>query len=108
MTPEVSCRSKLTQLMAHHILCNIDRYMRLTIMDANCHSHHLGEDCRSTRPGLDNTAVSISHHTQDFLTLCFINFWHVFSLALHLLMSPSLLAGATTHLILHLVSFAFG
>ena len=62
-----------------HILCNIDGYMRLTIMDADCHSHHLGEDCRSTRPGLDNTAVATSDHSQYFLPQGLMNIWPFFS-----------------------------
>src|SRR3989442_591136 len=56
------------QLMTHHILCNIDRHMRLTIMDANRHPHHLGENCRSSRPRLDNAAVATTYHSQYFLS----------------------------------------
>jgi hypothetical protein len=67
VTTEVARGRKLTQLMAYHILCDIDWHMGLAIVDTDGHAHHLGEDRRSTRPGLDNPAISAPHHSQDFL-----------------------------------------
>src|SRR5437588_8269462 len=75
---EVTRGSKLTQFMAHHILRNVDRHVRLAVMYAYRHSHHLWKDRRSARPGFDYPAVAAPYHAQHFLSERFVNVWPFF------------------------------
>ena len=44
--------------MSNHILCNIYRNVFPAIMNCDCMTYHLREDCRTAGPGFDNLLLA--------------------------------------------------
>jgi hypothetical protein len=65
MTPKQSGRSKLSQLVSHHVLGDVNGDVAPTIVHGNGVPHHLGEDCRGSRPSLDHPLIAGSVHVLD-------------------------------------------
>src|SRR5579883_110325 len=78
MATKVACRGELTEFVPHHVLGDINGHMGLAVMHADRHSHHLGEDRRGARPGLDYTPVAAAHNRQDLLSERLMNVWPFF------------------------------
>src|SRR2546421_2899853 len=89
--------------MAHHVLRDVDRHMRLPIMHPNGHRHHFRENHRSTRPRLDHPAVATALHTQHFLSERLMNVRPLFSRARHLLPPPTSIATPDDELVRSLI-----
>src|SRR5262249_22179122 len=54
VTVEGAGRSELAELVADHVLRDEDRQELLAVVDRERDAHHLGEDRRATRPGLQH------------------------------------------------------
>ena len=54
---------ELTEFVSNHIFCNIYRHMSSSIMNCDCMSNHLREDCGTAGPGFDYLFVSCSVHS---------------------------------------------
>src|SRR6266704_2471032 len=78
--------------IAYHVLRDVNRHMRLPIMDPYGHRHHFRENHRSPRPRLDHSAVAAALHTQHFLPERLMNVRPFFSCARHLLPPPASIA----------------
>jgi hypothetical protein len=59
--------SKLSQLVPHHVLGDVNGHMAPTIVHSNGVPHHLGKDRRSSRPGLDHSLLTDSVHVFNSL-----------------------------------------
>ena len=49
-----SGRNELTELMSYHILCDIHRNVSSSVVNCDCMTNHLREDCGAAGPGLDD------------------------------------------------------
>jgi len=45
VTFERSRWRKLTQLVAHHVLCDVDRQMAFSVVNSKRQANHIGTDC---------------------------------------------------------------
>ena len=67
MSAECPCRYKLTELVANHVLGNINRDMLSPVVNGNRKTNHLREDRGMARPGLDYLLVTRLNHRINLL-----------------------------------------
>ena len=67
MPTKQSSWSELSQLVAHHVLGDINGHVAPTIVHSNGVTHHLGKNRRSSRPGLDHSLLTDSIHALNSL-----------------------------------------
>src|SRR5207244_13360642 len=80
-------RRKLAQLVAHHILSDVDRNVSFAVVHATCHAHHFGRNRRTPRPGADHlralrTRANTLGHLLNALigpSACVYATWHTSS-----------------------------
>jgi hypothetical protein len=53
MTFESPGECELAQLVANHLISDVDRYVLLAVVNGNGQADELGQDHGATRPGLD-------------------------------------------------------
>src|ERR1022692_878186 len=58
VVPEGACRCELAQLVADHRLGDIDRDVAPPVMHGDGVADHVGDDGRTSRPGLDDLLLS--------------------------------------------------
>src|SRR5699024_9494566 len=58
---------ELSKLMSYHILSDIYRHMFSAVVNCDCMTNHLREDCGTAGPGLDNLLLSGFIHRIYFL-----------------------------------------
>ena len=62
-----SSRSKLAQLMTNHGLGDVDRHVLAAVMYGQSVAEHVGDDGRTTRPGLDDLLFALLVEGIDLL-----------------------------------------
>src|SRR5471030_166082 len=58
--------NKLTKLVAHHVLGNVDGNMLFAVMHRNGQADEIRQDGGAARPGLDRALVATAAHFLDF------------------------------------------
>src|SRR5580658_6468118 len=58
VVPEGPCWGELAQLVTHHRLGHIDGHVLATIVDGDGVTHHVRDDRRAARPGLDHSLLA--------------------------------------------------
>ena len=73
MAFESARRCELTQLMANHVLSDIDRHMLASIMDSNGMTDEVRENRGASGPSLDNLFIISFVESRDLLHEAFFN-----------------------------------
>ncbi len=61
MTLESTCERELTQLVANHLIGDIDRHVLFAVMHSNGQADELGQDHGATGPSLNRLLVLVCH-----------------------------------------------
>ena len=64
---ELAGRRKLAELVANHVLGDVDRHMLAAVMDGEGVTDELGEDGGGAAPGLDDALLTGLVHRFNFL-----------------------------------------
>src|SRR5579884_2676979 len=64
---KVTRGGELAQLVTNHVLADIDRYVPLSVVDRDRHSHHGGSNRRGTRPCSNDALLSRALQLLDLL-----------------------------------------
>src|SRR5947209_11763329 len=82
---------ELSQLVTHHILGDVHRYVAPAVVHADGMTHHIRRDAAVARPGLDQALLVPGVHPADLLLQVRIYIWSLFRRTCHLCSRSSVL-----------------
>lgn len=85
MTLEGARQGEFAQLVAHHLVGDVDRYVLLAVVHGNGQTDELGQNHGATRPGLHWLLILGGDGLFDLGQQVMVNKWTLFERASHLL-----------------------
>src|SRR3546814_12459010 len=80
MTLESTGKRELAELVANHVLVDIDGNVLAAIMHSNCQPNELGPDGGTARPGLDRLFLFAFHARIHLFVQIRLDYWAFFPL----------------------------